>query len=98
MRSLIFSLLVATAAIAVMPVTQAPAQGIGASQCTNLWIFRNGIYKNRGYCFTTPEAIQFFGNQGCKYNASNVPLTAADWAQINSYLAQEKALHCPAQP
>jgi hypothetical protein len=98
MRLFIFGLLVTMGAVAMMPVTKASAQGIGASQCTNLWIWRNSIYKNRAYCFTTPEAIQFFGNQGCRYNASNVPLTAADWAQINSYLAQEKALRCPAQP
>src|SRR5207249_301574 len=42
----------------------------GAS-CDDLWVARNTIYKNRGYCFKTQRAISYFGNAGCRYNNEN---------------------------
>ena len=36
--------------------------------CQPLWEVRNWIYKERGYCFKTPNAIKAFGNAGCLYD------------------------------
>jgi YARHG domain len=47
--------------------------------CQILWEVRNTIYKENGYCFHTPKAIQVFGNAGCKYDdAGDVPFNAAE--------------------
>ncbi|HEX2447757.1 MAG TPA: YARHG domain-containing protein [Methyloceanibacter sp.] len=47
--------------------------------CQPLWEVRNWIYKENGYCFHTPKAIQAFGNAGCKYDdAADVPLNAPE--------------------
>ena len=46
----------------------------GAS-CQILWEMRNWIYKENGYCFRTPKAIEAFGNSGCRYDdVAQVPL------------------------
>ena len=43
--------------------------------CQPLWEVRNWIYKENGYCFRTPKAIQAFGNSGCRYDdVAQVPL------------------------
>ena len=44
-----------------------------------LWEVRNTIYKENGYCFHTPRAIQVFGNAGCKFDdAGAVPMTSVE--------------------
>ena len=43
--------------------------------CQPLWEVRNWIYKENGYCFRTPKAIEAFGNSGCRYDdVAQVPL------------------------
>jgi hypothetical protein len=43
--------------------------------CQPLWEVRNWIYKENGYCFRTPKAIEAFGNAGCRYDdVARVPL------------------------
>ena len=49
------------------------------AECDILWEMRNGIYKEHGYCFHTPKAIEHFGNAGCLYDdAESVPLNAVE--------------------
>ncbi len=33
--------------------------------CQELWVRRNSIYAQHGYCFRTRRAIRYFGNAGC---------------------------------
>jgi hypothetical protein len=43
--------------------------------CEDLWILRNSMFKDARYCFKTPRAISWFGNQGCLYDdEASVPL------------------------
>lgn len=77
MTSKFFAALAAAAAIvaATLPATAGDVQG-DAYDCQELWVMRNQIYKDAGYCFTSERAITYFGNGGCKYhNQAQVPLS-----------------------
>jgi hypothetical protein len=66
------------------------------SKCEELYIERNRIYKERGYCFKTPRAISTFGNAGCQYDEINqVPLSANERRLIGRYTQEERAYRCP---
>src|SRR5262245_16902249 len=50
-------------------------QQVKKKSCGDLWILRNSVFKDAHYCFKTPRAINFFGNQGCLYDdQAAVPL------------------------
>ncbi len=52
------------------------------STCYDLWLQRNIIFKQAGYCFKTSQAVRAFGNAGCQYDElEDVPLS--DWMQEN---------------
>lgn len=86
MKTLIGALLVAMAA------TTAQAQ----DQCYSLWLERNQIYKDAGYCFRTAAAINAFGNANCVYvNQNDIPLSNSERARINDIVRVERALRCP---
>ena len=54
------------------------------SSCQELWVARNQIYKNAGYCFKTARAREFFGNGGCKFDdVETVPISDQDRRYIN---------------
>jgi hypothetical protein len=64
--------------------------------CDFLYMMRNSIYKERGYCFTTPRAIQKFGNAGCQFdNVNEVPLNRFERANVATIQSVERAKHCP---
>jgi YARHG domain len=66
-----------------------------AQNCNELWVERNSIYKEAGYCFHTPRAIQHFGNAGCKYdNEAQVPLSSGDRARIAEITRMEQRSAC----
>lgn len=63
--------------------------------CTQLWVARNSIYKEYGYCFKTARAIRYFGNAGCQYdNERDLPISRADRARVNDIVRRERALGC----
>lgn len=68
---------------------------IDGPNCDFLYMMRNGIYKERGYCFATPRAIQTFGNAGCRFDSVNeVPLNRFERANVATLQSVEDALHC----
>ena len=80
-------LVVATSAAA----TPALAQGI----CQSLWVERNSIYKDAGYCFKTQRAIRYFGNAGCSYDSEgSIPMSYSQRARVQEILALERANGC----
>lgn len=88
MRMLVTSMVVVAASAVATP---ALAQGI----CQSLWVERNSIYKDAGYCFKTARAINYFGNAGCRYDVeADLPLTPRAQARIADILAQERAYGC----
>jgi hypothetical protein len=81
------AVVIAASAIA----TPVLAQGI----CQRLWVERNGIYKDAGYCFKTARAINYFGNAGCRYDIeAALPLSPSERARIMDILAEERANGC----
>jgi hypothetical protein len=66
-----------------------------AQSCQELWVARNSIYKEYGYCFKTARAIRHFGNAGCQYdNERDLPMSRADRAEVDRIVRRERALGC----
>jgi hypothetical protein len=75
-----------------LAVSAANAQG---RICHRLWVERNQIYKDYGYCFKTERAIRYFGNRGCRYEyQEDVPISRRDRARIADIQAEERDLGC----
>jgi YARHG domain len=63
--------------------------------CGDLWVQRNQIYKNGGYCFKTTDAIRYFGNAGCEYDSvEDVPLSARERRAVSRIVRQERRNRC----
>ena len=63
--------------------------------CQALWEVRNWIYKERGYCFKTPNAIKAFGNAGCLYDdIAQVPLNQFERANVKAIKKAEARKGC----
>jgi hypothetical protein len=64
--------------------------------CEQLWLARNSLFKEAGYCFKTPRAIAAFGNAGCLYDdVSAVPLPAEKRSFAEAILRAERLKACP---
>lgn len=92
--------LLAGATFAVVVATVAGAAQAGdlqgdAYDCNEMWVLRNQIYKDRGYCFKTAKAIAHFGNAGCRYDdVADVPLSGSDRVVIRDVKASMKRQRC----
>ena len=63
--------------------------------CKDLWMRRNTLFQDGGYCFQSPRAIKQFGNAGCQYDdESAVPLSDYARDDIRQIKAAEKAKGC----
>ncbi|PYF01268.1 YARHG domain-containing protein [Rhodopseudomonas faecalis] len=66
-----------------------------AQSCQDLWVERNGYYKDAGYCFKTARAISFFGNAGCMYDdQAAVPLPRHIRSRIEEIKWLERSRGC----
>lgn len=68
-------------------------QMVAAPQsCHNLWIARNSIFHQQGYCFGSAKAKQYFSNDRC---TTTTPTLSADQKrQVQAIQAQEAAQGC----
>ena len=94
MRKLFYACLVAM--LFATPATAACYSGIGCTdedwfeeddldylKCGALWELRNVIYHERGYCFKTKRAINYFGNDECEYDdAEDIEFSDVEWNNI----------------
>jgi hypothetical protein len=63
--------------------------------CQPLWEVRNWIYKENGYCFHTPKAIETFGNSGCHYDdVAQVPLNDIERSNMKTIKSVEIKKGC----
>lgn len=63
--------------------------------CQPLWEVRNWIYKENGYCFRTPKAIEAFGNAGCVYDdVAQVPLNEIERSNMKAIKSVETKKGC----
>lgn len=93
---LFLALAVTSAAMTLVaaPSRAGDVQG-DAYDCQELWVMRNQIYKDAGYCFTSPRAIAYFGNGGCTYDSqSQVPLSDEQRQTISMIKQSSKRQHC----
>ena len=66
-----------------------------AQSCGDLWYERNAIYKDAGYCFSTPRGVRAFGNAGCQYdNITGVPLSPGARARVAEIVRMERMYGC----
>jgi hypothetical protein len=63
--------------------------------CDFLYMMRNRIYQQHGYCFSTARAISALGNAGCSIkNQAAVPLSNIERANIATIQRAERAKNC----
>ena len=91
--------LFALAALASLGLAASPqpasAGEFAAMDCGELWVARNQIYKDNGYCFTSARAITYFGNGGCSYHSTGaLPLSSYDRILLRRIKESESGQRC----
>ena len=72
------------------------ARDVSNYDCDQLWLGRNSVFKEAGYCFKTPRAIGVFGNAGCQFDDINaVVLSPENQRFVESMQLAERAKACP---
>jgi hypothetical protein len=65
--------------------------------CDFLYVMRNTIYSQHGYCFKTARGIQEIGNQDCHIrDMAAVPLSQIERNNVATIQRAERARNCPA--
>jgi hypothetical protein len=83
-----------TALAATAPAQAGDVQG-DAYSCEELWVMRNQVFKDNGYCFKAARAINYFGTGGCSYDSeAAVPLSKSERSFIREIRASERRLGC----
>ena len=63
--------------------------------CENLWLVRNSIYDNQGYCFKTAKAKTVFDNSDCTVDdPGDIDFNAHEWTNISRIAKIEKNKGC----
>jgi YARHG domain len=79
---------------ATCPASAGDVQG-DAYACSELWVLRNQVYKDNGYCFATARAITYFGNGGCNsYSQSALLLSGSERGLLRDIKASERRQDC----
>ncbi|MGL4395003.1 MAG: YARHG domain-containing protein [Hyphomicrobium sp.] len=66
-----------------------------AYSCGELWVMRNQVYKDHGYCFKTSRAISYFGNGGCYVGSEGaVAMSRSERRLISTIRASERRQGC----
>ena len=65
------------------------------ASCDILFEMRNAVFKERGYRFKTPRAIEMFGNAGCQHDQiASVPLNDTERTNVATITRLEAAKQC----
>jgi len=59
------ALVAAGGAVSTLPAGAMADDAADGLSCHDLWVMRNQVYKDHGYCFKTEKARTYFGNGGC---------------------------------
>lgn len=94
MKSILPAIAILSALAALAPASAGDVQG-DAYDCKELYVMRNDIYKDAGYCFKTAKAIAQFGNAGCQYDSlGHVPLSSNQRSMIKDIKKSEARQGC----
>ena len=74
---------------------QQPAVPVGQT-CDALWLQRNKIFHDHGYCFSTKRGRDAFSNAACnpEMTGGDVPLTTTEKSLISLIKTQERQMGC----
>ena len=73
-------------------ITEAQARDLS---CQNLWLVRNTIYYQRGYCFQTERGRKAFSNSRCSINSiANLKLNPIERANVATLQRIERRKGC----
>ncbi len=68
---------------------------IADRSCELLWILRNSIYDDAGYCFQSARAMKWFANEGCRFtDEAEVPLNDYQRSNVEVLKEAEAARGC----
>ncbi|MGZ5914806.1 MAG: YARHG domain-containing protein [Hyphomicrobium sp.] len=95
-RYLALAALVATGgAVSTLPAGAMPGDSAKVVSCQDIWVLRNQIYKDHGYCFKTTRARNYFGNGGCWVDdESDVGLSSKKMKLVLKYKHWETVKGC----
>jgi hypothetical protein len=72
-----------------------PVRDLRRLSCENLWLVRNTIYDENGYCFRTRRALEVFDNDDCYVeDAGAVRLNTFERGNINRVVQVEREKGC----
>jgi hypothetical protein len=75
------------------------AASAAPTECETLWLQRNSIFRDAGYCFHTPKGIQMFGYAGCKVdNERDLPLSDRQRDAVRQIAVAEARNRCGVPP
>ena len=95
-----FSTLALTAVLALPALALSGSAFAGdvqgdAYDCQELWVMRNQVYKDNGYCFTSARATTYFGEGACDYHSeADLPLSKPERRLIKDVRASERRQGC----
>lgn len=81
--------------VSVLMASAASALPAKANECMALWLERNAIFKNAGYCFGSALGQGVFGNSGCFTKNPNIG--NSNKSRVARIKSRESALGCAAQ-
>lgn len=82
-------------AVSTLPASAMPADTAAVVSCQDIWVMRNQIYKDNGYCFKTTRARSYFGNGGCYADdESDMALSSKEMKLVLKYKHWEKIKSC----
>lgn len=72
-----------------------PRSVLSTLSCDALWMVRNSIYDERGFCFKTARALETFSNADCYVrDASRLKFNAYERTNIDRIVAVERKKGC----
>jgi hypothetical protein len=94
-RYLALAALVAVGGAVSTPASAMPADAAYVVSCQDIWVMRNQIYKDNGYCFKTKKARNYFGNGGCWVDdEGDVSLSSKETKLVLKYKHWESVKGC----
>jgi hypothetical protein len=72
-----------------------PRSVLSTLSCDALWMIRNSIYDELGFCFKTARALETFSNEDCYVtNASRLKFNTFERTNIDRIVAVERKKGC----
>jgi YARHG domain len=89
------ALVAAGGAVSPLPASAMSADTAAVVSCQDIWVMRNQIYKDNGYCFKTKKARTYFGNGGCWVDdESDVQMSSKERKLVLKYRHWESVKGC----